>query len=77
MACTRFHSTTVAGTSLAEAATTSGLNVAASKRPATRVPKTEEMEAPEGRGTLKQAKWRFSRFGMSFLPPPGVFMAAM
>ena len=34
------------------------------------------MAALEGSGTLKMANWRFRRLGMSFLPPPGVFMHA-
>ena len=34
------------------------------------------MAATEGRGTLKMANWRLSLFGMSFLPPPGMFIAA-
>mmetsp|Transcript_7533 Transcript_7533/g.28303 ORF Transcript_7533/g.28303 Transcript_7533/m.28303 type:complete len:258 (+) Transcript_7533:7400-8173(+) len=32
--------------------------------------------ATDGRGTLKMQKCRFKRLGMSFLPPPGVFIAA-
>ena len=42
----------------------------------TKAPKMLLMAATEGRGTLKIANWRFSLFGMSFLPPPGMFMAA-
>ena len=34
------------------------------------------MAAAEGWGTLKIANWRLRRLGMSFLPPPGTFMAA-
>ena len=42
----------------------------------TRAPKMLLMAAVDGSGTLKMANWRLSRLGMSFLPPPGWFMAA-
>ena len=42
----------------------------------TSAPKMLLMAAVDGRGTLKMANWRFSLLGMSFLPPPGTFMAA-
>ena len=42
----------------------------------TKAPKMLLIAATEGKGTLKMANWRFSLFGTSFLPPPGMFMAA-
>lgn len=67
----------MAGTSLEAAWTTSSEKVLASKRPWTREPKTALMAATDGSGTLKQQNCRLRRLGMSFLPPPGVFIAAM
>jgi hypothetical protein len=46
-------------------------------RPATRLPKMLLIAAVLGNGTLNVQNWRFSRLGMSFLPPPGSFIAAM
>lgn len=43
----------------------------------TKLPKMWAMEADEGSGTLKMANCLFSLLGMSFLPPPGVFMHAI
>jgi hypothetical protein len=55
---------------------TSALKTSALKRPSTRRPKMPLMAATLGSGTLKSANWRLRRLGMSFLPPPGTFMAA-
>mmetsp|Transcript_29254 Transcript_29254/g.72342 ORF Transcript_29254/g.72342 Transcript_29254/m.72342 type:complete len:287 (+) Transcript_29254:1995-2855(+) len=66
----------VMGTSFWAAWQHSGENTSAAKRPATSCPKMLLMAATEGSGTLKMQNWRLRRLGMSFLPPPGVFIAA-
>mmetsp|Transcript_9300 Transcript_9300/g.39098 ORF Transcript_9300/g.39098 Transcript_9300/m.39098 type:complete len:288 (+) Transcript_9300:5994-6857(+) len=66
----------VMGTSFSAAAHTSGANTSAEKRPATSWPKMLLIAATDGSGTLKTQKCRFRRLGMSFFPPPGVFIAA-
>mmetsp|Transcript_13331 Transcript_13331/g.21688 ORF Transcript_13331/g.21688 Transcript_13331/m.21688 type:complete len:222 (+) Transcript_13331:3272-3937(+) len=66
----------VMGTSFCAASHTSAENTSAANRPATSCPKMLLMAATEGSGTLKMQNWRLRRLGISFLPPPGVFMAA-
>mmetsp|Transcript_23991 Transcript_23991/g.78017 ORF Transcript_23991/g.78017 Transcript_23991/m.78017 type:complete len:200 (+) Transcript_23991:5674-6273(+) len=66
----------VMGTSLDAASTTLSSTTSGSKRPATSAPKMLLMAATDASGTLKMQNCLLRRFGMSFLPPPGVFIAA-
>ena len=63
--------------SLAADSSTREWRLAAASLPTlTKAPKMLLMAATDGSGTLKIANWRFSLLGMSFLPPPGMFMPA-